>query len=115
MDVDRLSEEDCKKYMLEGKCFRCGQKGHRASDHKKDKCNYGGFCLRQLKSTLSLPLLLRSIVIRGTLKDNERALHIPIQIGHRDIDTHTLLDMGCMGKVISKEFTQKAKLPLYRL
>lgn len=31
----QLSEEDKKKYMKEGRCFKCGMKGHRAADHKK--------------------------------------------------------------------------------
>ena len=31
----QLSEEEKKKYMEEGRCFKCGIKGHRAADHKK--------------------------------------------------------------------------------
>jgi hypothetical protein len=35
MDVDRLSEADKKAYMKEGRCFKCGEKGHRANDPDK--------------------------------------------------------------------------------
>jgi hypothetical protein len=35
MDVDRLSEADKKTYMKEGRCFKCGEKGHRANDPDK--------------------------------------------------------------------------------
>ncbi|EPQ49790.1 hypothetical protein GLOTRDRAFT_134605 [Gloeophyllum trabeum ATCC 11539] len=37
MDVDRLSTSKREKYMKEGRCFTCGQTGHRAADHKQDK------------------------------------------------------------------------------
>jgi hypothetical protein len=35
MDIDRLSEADKKAYMKDGRCFRCGEKGHRANDPDK--------------------------------------------------------------------------------
>jgi len=35
MDVDHLSEADKKAYMKEGRCFKCGEKGHRANDPDK--------------------------------------------------------------------------------
>jgi hypothetical protein len=35
MDIDRLSEADKKAYMKEGRCFKCGKKGHRANDPDK--------------------------------------------------------------------------------
>jgi hypothetical protein len=35
MDIDRLSEADKKAYMKEGRCFKCGEKGHRANDPDK--------------------------------------------------------------------------------
>ncbi|EPQ49732.1 hypothetical protein GLOTRDRAFT_134681 [Gloeophyllum trabeum ATCC 11539] len=37
MDVDCLSTSEREKYMKEGRCFTCGQTGHRAADHKQDK------------------------------------------------------------------------------
>jgi hypothetical protein len=40
MDIDRLNEAERKEYMQKGKCFRCGQTGHRANDpefHPKKK------------------------------------------------------------------------------
>jgi hypothetical protein len=32
----RLTDSEREKYMKEGKCFRCGQKGHRANQHNVD-------------------------------------------------------------------------------
>jgi hypothetical protein len=40
MDIDHLNEAERKEYMQKGKCFRCGQTGHRANDpefHPKKK------------------------------------------------------------------------------
>ena len=33
MDIDRLTIKEREEYMKEGKCFRCGQKGHMSRDH----------------------------------------------------------------------------------
>jgi hypothetical protein len=36
LGVARLTDSEREKYMTEGKCFRCGQKGHRANQHNAD-------------------------------------------------------------------------------
>ena len=33
MDIDRLTIKEREEYMKEGKCFRCGRKGHMSRDH----------------------------------------------------------------------------------
>ena len=33
MNIDRLTIKERDEYMKEGKCFRCGQKGHMSHDH----------------------------------------------------------------------------------
>ena len=33
MDIDRLTIKEREEYMKEGKCFRCGQKGHMSRNH----------------------------------------------------------------------------------
>jgi hypothetical protein len=36
LGATRLTASEREKYMKEGKCFRCGQKGHRANQHNAD-------------------------------------------------------------------------------
>jgi hypothetical protein len=36
LGVARLTDSEREKYMKDGKCFRCGQKGHRANQHNAD-------------------------------------------------------------------------------
>uniref|UniRef100_A0A0W0EUI0 Reverse transcriptase n=1 Tax=Moniliophthora roreri TaxID=221103 RepID=A0A0W0EUI0_MONRR len=134
--LNQLSEEERKKYMTNGRCFRCAKQGHMSRDcptkqggeTKEEKKKLSareayvkiraivGFLKWQKRLTLSPPPPI-SILNVVLAKQSRNSMHIPLAYDDEieKVGTNALLDSGAGGLFMSPEKASKLGLERTKL